>query len=438
MQRRSMDGRMKRRDDGTWVIGEETDISAWVLEVQDDQGGRLVPLVRDRYVLGTADSADIVMRDRTVSAEHCALVPKPGGVGISDLGSTNGTFVGGARIKEARAGAGTVISVGRSTLVLGPANDTTAADADDDAPPLPGIAGVSVTMRRLAAVVRRLARSGHPVLVAGETGTGKELIARALHTEGPRKDQPFVVINVAALPRELVESELFGHERGAFTGAVTRRAGAFAEAEGGTLFLDEIGELPLEAQPKLLRALDGYEVRRVGASGSGTTANVRVVTASHVPLEERVREGRFRRDLFHRLAVLVAEVPPLRDRRGDVPAIAARILSQARAEIGYRELSPSALARLASHDWPGNVRELRNILVRAADFARDQRTIDGADVERALRPRAGSVPPPPLMLTPAMAKTFLAQNRNNMSAAARAAGYPRTTFRKILLGLKSA
>src|SRR6185436_14942739 len=141
----------------------------------------------------------------------------------------------------------------------------------------------------------------------------KELIARALHTEGPRSEAPFVALNVAALPRELVESELFGHERGAFTGAVSKRAGAFAEAEGGTLFLDEIGELPIDAQPKLLRALDGYEVRRVGAAGSGKRANVRVVAATHVPLEERVATGRFRRDLFHRLEVFVIDVPPLRE-----------------------------------------------------------------------------------------------------------------------------
>src|SRR5262249_15882330 len=144
-----------------------------------------------------------------------------------------------------------------------------------------------------------------PVLIAGETGVGKELVARALHVEGGRADGPFVAINVAALPRELVESELFGHERGAFTGAVAKRAGAFAEASGGTLFLDEIGELPTDAQPKLLRALDGYEVRRIGAPGSGQRSDARVVAATHVPLFEQVQLGRFRRDLYHRLEVFV-------------------------------------------------------------------------------------------------------------------------------------
>src|SRR6185436_14560652 len=175
----------------------------------------------------------------------------------------------------------------------------------------------------------------------------KELIARALHTEGPRSEAPFVALNVAALPRELVESELFGHERGAFTGAVTKRAGAFAEAETGTLFLDEIGELPIDAQPKLLRALDGYEVRRVGAPGSGRRANARVVVATHVALQDNVARGAFRRDLFHRLEVFVVEVPSLRDRPGDILPIARLLLGQMENEIGRRELTPAAIAQLA-------------------------------------------------------------------------------------------
>jgi two-component system nitrogen regulation response regulator GlnG len=286
-------------------------------------------------------------------------------------------------------------------------------------------------MRRVAAQVRRFSRYSQPVFISGETGTGKELVARALHDEGPRAGKPFIPINVAALPRELVESELFGHERGSFTGAVNRRAGAFTEAEGGTLFLDEIGELPLDAQPKLLRALDGYEVRRVGANGGGKRANVRVIAASHVALEERVDAGRFRGDLYHRLAVYVIEVPPLRERRGDIAAIAHRVLAEARDEIGEKSVSSSALARLAAHEWPGNVRELRNVLVRAADIAGDARVIDAAQVERAIRSRSE---PPKALLTPPLAKSLLNQHQNNLSAAARAAGYPRTTFRKLLNG----
>jgi two-component system nitrogen regulation response regulator GlnG len=268
------------------------------------------------------------------------------------------------------------------------------------------------------------------VLVAGETGVGKELVARALHTEGPRASEPFVAMNVAALPRELVESELFGHERGAFTGAVTRRVGAFTEAEGGTLFLDEIGELPLDAQPKLLRALDGYEVRRIGAPGSGRRANARVVVATHVALQDNVARGAFRRDLFHRLEVFIVDVPPLRERPGDVLPIARMLLGQMENEIGRREITPAAIAQLAAHDWPGNVRELRNVLCRAADQARGARWIDASAVDRALRkPRKTAVE-----LTPETAKECLELHGGNISAAARAAGVARTTFRKALGG----
>jgi transcriptional regulator with PAS, ATPase and Fis domain len=423
--------RTKERESSTTIEIPNTPRShSWILELQDDAGGRHFPIGAARLTVGSSPRADVILDDPTVSARHCAVTVLGSGIAIEDLGSKNGTFVGNARVKEAWAGLGTTITLGRSTLICSEAshdlNDTLAAEL-----PLEKIAGASFPMRKLAAQVRRLARYSAPVLIRGETGTGKELIARALHAEGPRAAQPFVVINVAALPRELVESELFGHERGSFTGAVTRRAGAFAEAEGGTLFLDEIGELPLDAQPKLLRALDGYEVRRIGGSGSGARANVRVVAATHVPLEERVAAGNFRRDLFHRLEVFVVEAPALRDRRGDIAPIARRLLAGARDEIGNRSLSSSALARLADHDWPGNVRELRNVLIRAADVAEANETIEGADVDRAIRVRKERGP---LALTPALAKTIWTQHGENMSAAARAANVPRTTFRKVLLG----
>jgi hypothetical protein len=239
---------------------------AWVLDVQDEGGGQRVRLGAAELVIGTSRGADVVVQDDAVSGRHCGVSVLGGGVAIRELGSRNGTFVGGARVKEAWGGAGTIVTLGRSTLVLSAADGV---DADEALPlPLKGLAGASALMRRVAGQVRRLARHSAPVLVAGESGTGKELVARALHEEGPRCSGPFVALNVAALPRELVESEMFGHERGAFTGAVSRRDGAFRDAETGSLFLDEVGELPLEAQPKLLRALDGYEVRRVGGSGT--------------------------------------------------------------------------------------------------------------------------------------------------------------------------
>src|ERR1700722_4527994 len=285
----------------------------WHIELQDDAGARRFALTKHRIVVGTSSTCEVVVQDATVSSRHCALSVLGDGVVIEDLGSKNGTFVGSARVREAWGRAGATISIGYSTIVVH-SEDGRGVGAPPGEP-LAGVAGGSIAMRRLADQVRRLSRHALPVLVAGESGTGKELIARALHNEGPRRGRPFVAINVTALPRELVESELFGHERGAFTGAHTKRLGAFAEAAGGTLFLDEVGDLPLDAQPKLLRALDGYEVRSVGAIGSGVRTDVRVVAATHAPLERRVASGAFRRDLFHRLECFVVHVPALRERR---------------------------------------------------------------------------------------------------------------------------
>lgn len=260
---------------------------------------------------------------------------------------------------------------------------------------------------------------------------------------------PFIALNASTLPRDLVESELFGHERGAFTGAVNRRAGAFEAADGGTLFLDEIGELPLDAQPKLLRALDGYEVRSVGAAGSGRRVDARVVAATHVPLAERVSRGAFRRDLFHRLEVLVVELPPLRERLGDVLPISRAFLESMREEYGERRLTPAAVAALTAYSWPGNVRELQNVLTRAAELAsRTRPWIDVDVMHRAVRRSArmasstsgSSASAPPgvrrpassVTLTSEEARSLLATFEGNTSAAARAAGLPRTTFRKVL------
>ncbi len=406
-------------------MGVVTATPSWTLEVQDDAGARAFRLGSRPVVVGSSRSADIPLHDRTVSARHCEVYADGEGILVRDLDSRNGTFVGGARIRQAIAQPGTVVTLGQSTFVCSPG---ACEDEEEVGPPLPGVAGCSQAMQRLAAQVRQLAKLRAPVLIAGETGVGKELVARALHTEGPRASSPFVPLNVAALPRELVESELFGHERGAFTGAVARRNGVFAEADGGTLFLDEIGELPIDAQPKLLRALDGYEVRRVGAAGSGVRSNVRLVAATHVRLEDHVAQGAFRRDLFHRLEVFVIEVPPLRARPGDIVAICRLLLSQLEPDVGKRELSSSAIAALTAHAWPGNVRELRNVLLRSAYLARE-RWLDAASVQRAMR-REGNVAQ--VSVSRDVASELLRAAGGNMSAAARAAGLPRTTFRKLI------
>jgi DNA-binding NtrC family response regulator len=400
---------------------------SWLVEVQDECCARRVPLGGEKVIVGSAGDAGVVVHDVTVSSRHCAMTVVAAGVVIEDLGSKNGTFVGMARIQQALGQAGTVVTVGRSTLLI------LAMDSPDPneepAEPLAGVAGASIPMRRVAAQVRRLATHSLPVLIMGESGTGKELIARALHAEGPRRTRPFVALNVTAVPRELVESELFGHERGAFTGAHTRREGAFAEAHGGTLFLDEIGDLPLEAQPKLLRALDGYDVRRVGGTGATRKGDVRVVAATHARLEQRVIHGDFRRDLFHRLECLVVRVPSLRERRGDIGAIARQLLEQLSPAVGPRTLSAGAVSRLAAHDWPGNVRELRNVLCRAADASMSGRRIEVTDIERALRRDPAALAK---CISRERAREIFRQSAGNLSAAARAAGMPRTSFRKLL------
>ncbi len=344
----------------TLEIAQTERDAGWVVEVQDETGSRRVSLSDNRYVAGTSRSADLIIRDPSVSSRHCALTPVGSAVAIEDLGSKNGTYVGSARIREAWGQAGTALTLGRSTLVLMQVDALEPTEVPG--PALEGVAGAGIAMRRLADQVRRLARHTLPVLVAGESGTGKELVARALHAEGPRRTRPFVAINVTALPRELVESELFGHERGAFTGAHVRREGAFAEADGGSLFLDEIGDLPPEAQPKLLRALDGYEVRRVGSAGGGHRADVRVIAATHALLEQRVARGDFRRDLFHRLECFVISVPPL------TSCVALLTLASQARELRRRaSTKPSAATR------PPSLSALpRN--ARASYFARAQAT----------------------------------------------------------------
>ena len=230
------------------------------------------------------------------------------------------------------------------------------------------LVGRSATMRSLYELIERVAHSPAPVLVRGESGSGKELVARALHFEGSRKEGPFVAVNCTAIPNALLESELFGHVKGSFTGATTPRRGLFLEADGGTLFLDEIGDMAPELQAKLLRVLEDGEVRAVGADAS-RKVDVRVVAATHQDLEVRVREGRFRQDLFYRLNVVPLQVPPLRERREDIPLLVEHFVAQSRKRNPRARLagfSPEALAALASAPWPGNVRELENLVERLA------------------------------------------------------------------------
>jgi DNA-binding NtrC family response regulator len=265
------------------------------------------------------------------------------------------------------------------------------------------------------------------VLIVGESGTGKEGIALALHERSERCGQPFVAVNAGGLTRELVESQLFGHERGAFTGAANRHRGVFEQAQGGTLFLDEIGELPLEQQARLLRVLETGDIRRVG-SENPTRVDVRLVCATHRDLRVMVADGTFRQDLFYRVARVVIQVPSLRVRPEDLRALVKRFLSEIARELGPRELSREALQRLLTHEWPGNVRELRNVLSAAATTCSG--CIELGDIERALERVGGGSNT--RELTSEMIRRALDESSGNQAAAARALGIPRSTLRDRL------
>lgn len=253
-----------------------------------------------------------------------------------------------------------------------------------------GLVGRAASMQTVYRTIARLASNDLAVLVLGESGTGKELVARAIHATGLRRDGPFIAINMAAIPRELIEAELFGHEKGAFTGAIARKAGRFEQATGGTLFLDEIGDMPIEAQTRLLRVLQSGEYSRVGGHDA-LRADVRIVAATHRDIVQMVRDGQFREDLYYRLNVIPVVMPPLRERRSDIPALIEHFMMESHAAgLPLRRFSPAAVALLSGHDWPGNVRELANAVQRLAVLARDAE-VSADDVEPMLGALANDI-----------------------------------------------
>ncbi len=316
--------------------------------------------------VGKAPDNDLVLPDATVSRYHMTLERTTEGLRIVDAGSTNGVLIGGARVNEGLVEPGALLEVGDVQLLIGVEVHNAAL------PPSPherfGLAtGKSHEMRRIFGVLERVAKTPASVLLTGETGTGKDVIARSIHACSARADGPFEIVDCGAITGTLIESELFGHERGAFTGAVSAHAGAFERAAGGTLFLDEIGELALGLQPKLLRVLEARQFRRVGGSRT-LDADVRIVAATTRDLASEVRDGSFREDLYFRLAVVTLSVPPLRARRDDIPVLVDQLL--AANDAADQRPSDAVLSALMAYDWPGNVRELRNVLDRAIHFTR--------------------------------------------------------------------
>jgi DNA-binding NtrC family response regulator len=316
-------------------------------------------------VIGADAACDVVLADRAVSSRHCSVRPSAHGFEVADLGSRNGTFLDGAQLTRATVPLGAALRVGGSLLQLVPACEPVEIPPSE-AQRFGQMVGESLAMRRIFALLERASTADASILLGGESGTGKEIAARAIHDASPRKDGPFVVFDCGAASETLIESDLFGHLRGAFTGAQTDRVGAFAAADRGTLFLDEIGDLPIRLQPKLLRLLESGEVTPLGGRKS-VRADVRVVAATHHDLWRDVGKGTFRGDLYYRLAVVEVELPALRRRLDDVPALVRLFLKRAGAtDLAVR--GPN-LDRLLGYGWPGNVRELRNVIDRAVALA---------------------------------------------------------------------
>jgi DNA-binding NtrC family response regulator len=333
--------------------------SAVLVVIEGPDRGMRVPLASGVTQIGTAVGSTVRLHDPTVSRVHCELTLRKDGVRATDCGSTNGTVIDGVRVRDADIGPGSLLRVGATVMRV---------ELGDDAVEVPlsprdqlgAMLGASVEMRRLYAIVERVAPTEATVLVQGETGSGKELVAREVHRASPRVGGPFVAVDCGGIAQNVIESELFGHVRGAFSGAVSDRKGLFEEASGGTLFLDEIGELPLPLQGKLLRVLETREVRRVGGNRV-RPVDVRVIAATNRPLAHAVNEGAFREELFHRLAVVEIRVPPLRSRRQDIPVLVQHFYERFG---GQGHVPADLLSTMLTRAWPGNVRELRNFVQR--------------------------------------------------------------------------
>jgi DNA-binding NtrC family response regulator len=351
-----------------------------LLVLSGPDAGRNHALAAGRYLLGTAPGCDLVLKDRAVSRQHLSLEVRQDGVLARDMGSRNGSFCEGMRFTELEVRPGAVLKLGTTELKIVPEDSRERVIPPSASKSFGSLVGGSRKMREAFTLLERLASGESDVLIQGETGTGKEGCAEGIHAASKRSKGPFIIVDLAGIAPSLIESELFGHVKGAFTGAHSDRAGAFERADGGTVFLDEVGELPAEIQPRLLRVLERRQVKRVGANDY-RTVDVRVLAATHVDLEGAVKTGKFREDLFHRLAVLRVTLPPLRERLEDIPLLVDTVLE--RMGKPPSALSDQTRALLSQYPWPGNVRELRNVVERVVNMG-----------EEAL-PDIGTGAPPP-------------------------------------------
>ena len=435
-----------------YMDGRPTELHLRKCKFVLQRGGRSRERVFDQSVItmGAMDGNDLVINEETVSRNHCKVVQEEDGYVLVDLSSTNGTFINGIRIREAYLKSGCTVLLGKMEMMF--------YFADERVPIVPSqqssmgkLIGGNVKMREIYGIIEKIAPSAATVVVEGETGTGKEVVSQMIHELSPRNKGPVMVFDCGAVPQNLIESELFGHEKGSFTGAIMTRQGIFEMANGGTLLLDELGELSLDLQPKLLRALEHREIRRVGSSKS-IRVDVRVIAATNRNLEQEVQAGRFRQDLFYRLSVVRIHVPTLRDRPEDIPLLANHFLKthsfnrNPDNSLKVQGFSQPALDLMTAYQWPGNVRELLNVIERAASFC-DAPMVDVADLPEQLQTQG-----------PAMAEgsasaesTFkeakerwvssferdyivklLTKNNGNISHAAREASIDRKYFRKLM------
>jgi transcriptional regulator with GAF, ATPase, and Fis domain len=394
-------------------------------------------------LVGADPECALVLVDRTVSRRHAEVRRQGDYVIVKDLGSTNGTYYRDARVGEVFVPLGGEVSFGRTRVKILPeelAVDTKPYLEERLGP----LVGGDIRMREIFTLIEDIAPSDVTVVIEGETGTGKELVAKAIHERSARAKGPLVVFDCTNQPKDLIESSLFGHVKGAFTGATAPRSGAFERASGGTIFLDELGEFSLDLQPKLLRVLESREIQKVGGDDYDAV-DVRVIAATNRNLRSELRAGRFREDLYYRLAVVRIQLPPLRDRRDDIPRLVDHFLDASRAQC---TIDPRCIDELVRYDWPGNVRELKNVVDRAAALSRGRENVDLSryiQTDETHEPAPASVSPADTNLSFKEAKgkiisTFesqyiealLREHNNNISVAAREAGIDRKHFKDLM------
>ena len=438
---------------GTWVTYAEGAVQSLRVRrcrlavASGPDQGRHVDLESSWIRVGAHEGCDLVLSDRLVSGHHFEIVFEEAGYRLRDLDSTNGTYVAGHRIRDCYLNPGTGIYVGESRLKFEPLDDSVPIELSS-AERFGDMVGHSVAMRALFAKLERTAPTDASVLITGDTGTGKELVAEGIHSHSGRRSGPFVVVDCGSIPDNLIASELFGHERGAFTGATQSYEGAFERANGGTLFLDEIGELPIDLQPNLLGVLERRQVRRIGGT-KPIPLDIRVVAATNRDLAVEMNRGGFRSDLFYRLAVVQMRVPSLRERPDDIPVLAYHFVAQLGGTAA--SLSQKTLDSLCNHTFPGNVRELRNMIERSLILSQTGAVTptpaprpagsaaasrgDGDDLHFTVDE---SVPYRKAkshlldLFDESYLRKLLVQHGGNVSKAARAAGIDRMTVHKML------